>query len=75
MGGTALFLVIFTALIFLYQRRFEIQTAAFVGIAGFLGSLVYLAVFGYDNIFLQALVNALMSVLFFRVMMSSFHRV
>lgn len=73
-GATALFLVGFTALVLLYQRRFEIQTAVFVGIASFLGSFFYLWFFGYQMVFIQAFINSLLSVLFFRVMLNSLQR-
>lgn len=65
LGSTSLFLVIFTFMIFLYQRRFEIQTVPFVFLACFIGSFVYLNVFGYNQVLLQALVNSIGAVMLF----------
>src|SRR3989344_3834439 len=67
LGSTSLFLVIFTFMIFLYQRRFEIQTYAFVFMGTFLGSIIYLKIFGYDQILLQSLVSSLLALFLFRV--------
>ena len=66
-GSTSLFLVIFAFMIFLYQKRFEIQTYVFVFIGTFLGSVIYLKIFGYDEIFLQSLVSSLLALFLFRV--------
>src|SRR5258708_2181014 len=47
LGMTSIYLLIVVFLIFLYQRKYEINTYPFVLIASFLGSLVYLLLFGY----------------------------
>lgn len=66
LGYTGLVLIIFVFLIRLYERKFETQTVAFVFISSFLGSLVYLMIFGYNNVLIQSLVNALATILLFR---------
>ncbi len=66
LGTTSLFLVIFISLIFLYQRKFEIQTLTFVFFSTLVGSVIYLMVFGYNNILLQAFVTAIVSILLFK---------
>jgi len=67
LGYTSLVLTIFVFLIRLYERKFETQTTAFVFILSFLGSLIYLKVFDYQQIFLQSLINSLLTVLFFQL--------
>lgn len=66
LGYSSLMLTIFVFLIRLYERKFETQTIPFVFIATFLGSLIYLRIFDYQNIFLQSLVNSFFAVLFFK---------
>ena len=66
LGYTSLILAIFIFIIGLYERKFETQTVTFVFFTTFLGSLIYLMIFGYQMVFLQALINALLAVLFFK---------
>lgn len=66
LGYTSLILIIFVFLIRLYERKFETQTTLFVFISTFLGSLVYLKIFNYQQIFLQSLINSFLAILFFK---------
>ena len=66
LGQTGLFLAVFVLLIFLYERKFETQTLSFVFISSFLGSLIYLKVFGYSNVIAQSLINSLLTILSFK---------
>ena len=66
LGVTSVFLVTFTFMIFLYQRRFEIRTAPFVFLACFIGSILYLLIFRYNYVFGQALTNSVIAVLLFK---------
>lgn len=68
LGYTSLVLVIFVFLIRLYERKFETQTVAFVFISTFLGSLVYLKIFDGSYLLLQAFINSLFAILFFKVL-------
>jgi len=68
LGYTGLIFTIFVFLIWLYERKFEIQTTAFVFISTSLGSLAYLKIFDYQQIFPQALVNSLLAILFFKLL-------
>lgn len=72
LGHTALVLTIFVFLLFLYEKKFETQTVAFVFISTFLGSIFYLWLFEYQMVILQALVSAIVAVVFFRVILNSF---
>jgi cell shape-determining protein MreD len=63
LGYASLVLTIFVFLLMLYERKFETQTATFIFIATFLGSLVYLKIFGCQQILLQSLVSSLLTVL------------
>jgi hypothetical protein len=71
LGYTSLVLTIFVFILFLYERKFETQTVAFVFISTFLGSFSYLWLFGYQMVFWQALVNALITILAFRLIQNS----
>ncbi len=70
-GQTSLFLVILVLLIWLYERKFETQTGTFVFFATFLGSLIYLMFFGYNQVLIQSLVSALFGILLFRFLCHS----
>jgi len=65
-GLSSLFFVIFLFLILLYQRKFEINTAGFVLVSSFLGSLGYLLFMNYNNnLFLQAIAGAIIGLIIF----------
>lgn len=66
LGYTSLIFTILVFLIRLYERKFEIETITFVFFAAFLGSLIYLMIFDYSNVFLQSLISALIGVLLFK---------
>jgi len=66
LGYTSLAFTIFVFLIRLYERKFETQTFAFVFIATFLGSLIYLLLFSYNQAFMQSFVNAVIGILLFK---------
>lgn len=72
LGLTGLILTFIVFLVLLYERKFETQTLTFVFVLTFLGSLIYLWFFKYEMVFIQAFINALLSVLLFRVMLNSF---
>jgi hypothetical protein len=67
LGYSSLILTILVFILFLYERKFETGTTVFVFISTFLGSLIYLMIFGYQEIFLQALVNSMLTILFFKL--------
>lgn len=71
LGYASLVLTIFILILFLYERKFETRTAAFVFISSFFGSTFYLMIFGYQTVFLQAFINALFTVLAFRLIQNS----
>lgn len=66
LGYASLLLIIFVFLIRLYERKFETQTMPFVFISTFLGSISYLWLFGYNNILVQSLICAVISILLFK---------
>lgn len=71
LGYASLALTIFVFILFLYERKFETRTAAFVFISSFFGSIFYLMIFGYNNIFLQSLASSLLAVLAFKIIQNS----
>lgn len=72
LGYTSLVFTIFVFLIWLYERKFETQSITFVFSATFLGSIIYLMVFGYNNILIQSFINAVIGVLLFKFSISNF---
>lgn len=70
LGYTSLIFILFVFMIFLYERKFETQTTAFVAISTFLGSFAYLKIFDYQQIFFQSLINSLLAILFFKFLWS-----
>lgn len=67
LGYAGLVLTAFVLMVFLYERKFETQTVPFVFISIFLGSMLFLKIFGYQQIILQALANSLLGVLVFKI--------
>lgn len=65
-GQSSIFLVTFLFIISLYERKFEIVSTCFVLFSSFVGSLLFLKIFGYDYIFQQALISAIFSTLLFK---------
>lgn len=66
LGYTSLILTILVFIVFLYERKFETQTLTFVFLSSFIGSMVYLNIFHYNNILLQSFISALLAILFFK---------
>lgn len=67
LGYTGLIFAVFVFFVFLYKRKFETQTLTFVFFTTFLGSFIYLMIFGYNNVFFQSLTSALFAVLLFKL--------
>lgn len=65
LGVTAIFLLVFSLIVVLYERKFEVMTLPFVGFVGFLGSFFYLLIFSYSHIFLQAVVASFTGIILF----------
>lgn len=65
LGATPLFLATFIFLILLYEKKFEIYTLPFVFVSSFMGSALYLIIFGYNYVLQQAVASSLIAVLLF----------
>lgn len=59
LGVTSLFLLFVLFVLLLYQRKYEMYTYQFVLVAGFITSILFLAIFRYEAIVWQALASAL----------------
>lgn len=68
LGYSSLIFTVFVFILFLYERKFEIQTVIFVFISTFLGSLIYLEIFDYQQILLQSLIASLFAVTSFKLL-------
>ena len=68
LGGTSLFYLIFLFLVLLYQRKYEINTFPFVIIASFIGSMLYLFIFRYDDVLLLAGISSVVAILLFSIL-------
>jgi hypothetical protein len=71
LGYSSMILTIFVLLLFLYERKFETRTTAFVFLSTFLGSAIYLMMFRYNNVLIQALAVAVISVFLFKFSIKS----
>lgn len=67
LGGHSLFFVVFLLLVVLYDRKFEIKTVQFVFVFLFVGSLLYLFLFGGRIAFFEAIVSALMGGVIYKI--------
>ncbi len=66
-GTASIFLIIFLFTIFLYERKFEIQTIPFVFLATFVGGLLYMNIMGYYNSIQYTIINSLFAVFCFMI--------
>jgi hypothetical protein len=66
-GETSIFFLFMVLLIFLYQRKYEINSYPFVLIGSFAGSLIYLVIFGYAHVLRQAFANTVVAFLLFAI--------
>ncbi|MCL5433291.1 MAG: hypothetical protein M1524_04230 [Patescibacteria group bacterium] len=64
-GQSSIYLISFLFIAAIYEKKFEIDTLPFVLIFSFLGSLGYLWIFGFSNIVIIAIINSLITGLFF----------
>lgn len=64
-GVSSLITVTILAITMLYQRKFEIASYYFVGIASFIISFLYMLIFRIDHVFLQATISSILAILFF----------
>ena len=67
-GLSSFVFVLVLLLVAFYERKFEVATTLFVFAAAFLGSLLYLLVFGHSHIVEQALVSALFAITLFKIL-------
>lgn len=66
-GFSSIFFMVFLFVVFLYERKFEVETPLFVFSSSFLGSSAYLWLSGHGNIILQSFILSICSSLFFVV--------
>jgi len=69
LGSTSLFFVTFLFVIHLYERKFETSNIFFAFFACFVGSLLYLTIFGIRQVLVQSLVAAVVGSLIFYLIM------
>ena len=63
LGVTSLFFLLFLFAIFTYGRKFEIDNLTFVFISSFLGSMIFLLVFGESQILLKSFLSSVLSLI------------
>jgi hypothetical protein len=66
-GGTSIFLLFFVFLMLQYQRKYEINSYPFVFISSFVGSLLFLVLFGYDSVIVRASESTIIAVVLFGI--------
>ena len=75
LGGSSIFFLVYVFLIFLYKRKYEINSYQFVFTASFFGSILFLLAFGYNNVFLQAVISSFIAVVLFMVLKISTRKI
>lgn len=65
LGSTALFFLLFLFLIFLYQKKYEINSYPFVLVSSFAGAILYLNFFDYNSVFVQAGISSVIALILF----------
>ncbi len=68
LGSSSAFFVIWLYLILLYDRKYEIRTLMFVFVSIFFGSVIFLYLFKYNYIFLNALAGSATGMVLFLVL-------
>ena len=66
-GQSSIYLLLCVFLMLLYQRKYEINSYPFVLLASFVGSLLYLLIFGYVNFIGLACLSTVIAVLLFMI--------
>ena len=66
-GISSSFFLLTLFLMFLYQRKYEINSFPFLIIASYLGSMFFLLLFGYKIVFVQAGISSLIAVILFSI--------
>lgn len=65
LGETSIFYIVFLAVVFLYERKFDIQTFPFVFISSLVGSFIYLSFYDSRFLLIESFASAFISILFF----------
>lgn len=73
LGQTSVFLLAMLSIVSLYERKFEIASAPFLAASSFVGSTVFLTLFGYTNVVSQSIIATILTVIMFRTL--KFYRV
>ena len=75
LGQASIFFILLLAVVFLYERKFDIQTFPFIFISSFLGSFAYLILYNGRFILIQSFTSAGISIgLFFLLIVADrFH--
>ena len=58
LGISSLFFLVVLTLIFLYKRKYEIQSPIFITISAFIASLIYGGIFAHHHVFFSACIVA-----------------
>ncbi len=62
LGSTGIFFLLFLLFVFLYERKFELRTVQFAALMSFLGSFLYMIIFGHSILWLQLGISILVGI-------------
>lgn len=68
LGSSSAFFVIWLYLILLYDKKYEIRSSLFVCLSIFIGSTLYLYIFKYNYIFLNALIASAAGIVLYLIL-------
>ncbi len=66
-GSEIIFFLLFFYLVLLYQKKYEINSYPFVLVSSFVGSYLFLLLFGYGNVLAQSAVSCIVAIVLFTV--------
>jgi hypothetical protein len=64
-GETSIFFLLCVLLMLLYQRKYEINSYPFVLLSSFVGSVIFLLIFGYANVWSLTVASVIIAFLLF----------
>jgi len=62
LGTTSIFFLIFLFAVFMYERKFEVDSLSFIFISSFLGSMILFVILGETNILLKSAITSLLAI-------------
>lgn len=66
-GTTSIFFLIFLFAVFVYERKFEVDSLSFIFISSFLGSMILFVILGETNILFKSVITSIFTLFLSRI--------